>query len=307
MNRVGRIFAPNVLVGVLLSALLSANQAYADSVERRIDADPRGEVEVVNVAGEIRVTGWDRAEVQVKAELSSNVERMDVVRDGDHVLVKVVLKSGNHRSGENDLDIRVPQGSRLTTSTVSADQHIADVHGAQRLQSVSGSIDTDVWEGGFDAKSVSGSVHAKGRAAKDKSAPGLVRVTTVSGEVEIEDIGSELELRSVSGELEVRGRDLTRANISTTNGDLRLVASIAPGAKIDAETINGELRFDFIGTVNADFDIETFNGEIDNCFGPKPKRTSEYAPGTQLRFKEGTGEARVRIKTLNGGVRVCRR
>ena len=153
--------------------------------------------------------------------------------------------------------------------------------------------------------SVSGGVRAKGHAGKSKPAVGQVRVTTVSGEVLIEDVGNELELRTVSGDLDIEGRDLTRAYIRTTNGNMRLTASLAPNAKIDAETINGELRFDFSGTVDAEFDIETFNGDIDNCFGPKPKRTSEYGPGTQLRFKEGSGQGRVRIKTLNGGVNIC--
>jgi hypothetical protein len=34
-------------------------------------------------------------------------------------------------------------------------------------------------------------------------------------------------------------------------------------------------------------------------------RTSEYAPGQELRFREGSGAARVRIKTLNGDISVC--
>ena len=63
---------------------------------------------------------------------------------------------------------------------------------------------------------------------------------------------------------------------------------------------------DFDGPVNAEFDISTFNGDIRNCFGPKPERTSEYAPGRELRFREGQGSGRVRIKTLNGDVDVCR-
>jgi len=35
-------------------------------------------------------------------------------------------------------------------------------------------------------------------------------------------------------------------------------------------------------------------------------RTSKYAPGKELRFTEGDGSARVLIKTLNGGINLCR-
>ncbi len=68
------------------------------------------------------------------------------------------------------------------------------------------------------------------------------------------------------------------------------------------EAINGDLRLDILGTVNAEFDIETFNGSIDNSFGPDPVRTSKYTPGRDLRFTQGEGDARIRIKTLNGGI-----
>jgi DUF4097 and DUF4098 domain-containing protein YvlB len=300
MNPVFRIFATVI-------ALLIACQARAESVERRTDADPRGEVEVVNVAGSVRITGWERAEVQVNAELGRGVERLDVLRDGDHTLIKVVFKSGSWSSGEGNLEIHIPRDSRLTTNTVSAAQAISDVHGAQRLQSVSGNIDTQVWEGEFQAKSVSGNVRAKGQATKSKAVAGQVRVTTVSGDAVIDSIGSELELRTVSGDMDVHAYELSRAYIKSTNGDMHLTASIARDASIDAEAINGDLTFDFNGTLDAEFDIETFNGDIDNCFGPKPKQIHEHGPGTQLRFKEGEGHARVRVKTLNGGVTICKK
>ena len=34
-------------------------------------------MDIVNVAGDVQVTGWDRDEVQVNADLGSGVERLD--------------------------------------------------------------------------------------------------------------------------------------------------------------------------------------------------------------------------------------
>ena len=34
---------------------------------------------------------------------------------------------------------------------------------------------------------------------------------------------------------------------------------------------------------------------------------TEYGPGTALRFKEGNGDGRIRIKALNGTVEICNR
>ena len=60
------------------------------------------------------------------------------------------------------------------------------------------------------------------------------------------------------------------------------------------------------GALDGEFDIETFSGDIENCFGPKPVRTREFAPGNALRFKQGAGNARVRVKTFSGTVEICK-
>jgi DUF4097 and DUF4098 domain-containing protein YvlB len=166
---------------------------------------------------------------------------------------------------------------------------------------VSGGIDTEFGPGDIELKTVSGDVQARG------DAKGMVRATTVSGDLEIHKAGPELDLNSVSGDMTVTLDRLDRGRIKTTNGDLDLTAALGSDARIEAEAINGDLNFNLKGTVDAQFDIETFNGDIDNCFGPKPSRTREYGPGNQLRFTEGKGDGRVRIKTLNGGVMVCKR
>jgi len=62
-----------------------------------------------------------------------------------------------------------------------------------------------------------------------------------------------------------------------------------------------------VGGSDAEYDISTFSGEIRNCFGPKAVPTSEYTPGKELHFQQGQGSARIRIKTLNGDVDLCRK
>jgi DUF4097 and DUF4098 domain-containing protein YvlB len=316
----------NTLFRILPIAIASAwlmSPANAETVERSSAADVRGEVEISNVSGSVRVTGWDRAEVQVNGELGKDVERLDVVRDSEHILVKVVLRKGHQHDTDAELTIRIPRDSRLVIDTVSADQVIEDVRGVQRLQSVSGDIRAQVWGGEFEAKTVSGSITAKGQTAKSQSEKGQseksqsaigpteqpnerVHVTSVSGSIELDNLGSDLDVDSVSGEIEVRAQTLSRARIKTVNGSLQLSSMLSRNARIDAETINGELSLTISGVVDAEFDIETFNGGISNCFGPKAKKKSEYGPGSELRFKEGEGSAAVRVKTLNGKVKLCR-
>jgi DUF4097 and DUF4098 domain-containing protein YvlB len=296
------------LVSLALRAALpivafAAGAVHAEEVTRRNAADPKGEVDIVNVAGTVEVVGWDRAEVMVEADLGRNVERLDFKTEGARTLIKVVLPRMSGSSGSSDLVVKVPRDSSLNVNTVSADQRISQVRGTQRLQAVSGSVETEFGPGGLEVKTVSGSILARGLDGK-----GSVRATSVSGDVQLDKIGPELDLNTVSGDMNVRVSDrLERARIKTTNGSLELTATLAKEARIDAEAINGDLRFTLRGDIDAEFDIETFNGDIENCFGPKPSRSREYGPGNELRFTQGKGDARVRIKTLNGGVGICQR
>lgn len=290
------------VAGFSAAVLAAASPVNADTIERRAPADPRGLVEILNVSGEVQVRGWDKPEVLVSAETGSSVERLELKSEGQRTLIKVVLPKGRSGGGSTDLRVRIPRESSLSISTVNASQTIEDVRGAQRLQAVSGSIITQSWAGDFQAKTVSGEISVQGHGGV-----GLARATTVSGDMTLRDMATELEINTVSGDMEVTAEQLSRARIKTTNGDLDLSTALARDARIEAEAINGELRFHLRGPIDAEFDIETFNGDIENCFGPEPRRTREFAPGNELRFKQGEGNGRVRIKTLNGAVELCKK
>src|SRR5687768_2434714 len=79
--------------------------------EKTVPADPRGTVIVKNVAGEVRIVGTNRNEIQIEANYEDGVERIDVVPGGGRTRIEVVLpKGGNrrHRSGGDAyLEIRV--------------------------------------------------------------------------------------------------------------------------------------------------------------------------------------------------------
>lgn len=287
---------------LLLAVVLLAPLAHADErIERRAAADPRGEVTVINEVGDVSVRGWDRAEVEVVGRLSRSVDRLEIESDGKRTVIRVESTKGDRRSGSADLEIRVPEGSGLTTTTVSGDQNIANVRGLQRLQTVSGDVSTQSWQEEVEIRTVSGDVDLRGHGNSS-----LATVTTVSGDARLDDVAGEVAINTVTGDFRVDAGVLTRGRIRTTNGDLDLKLTLAPDGRLDIETINGDLTIGFDGSLAAEFDIETFNGDIENCFGPEPERTSKYAPGRELRFKEGDGSARVRIKSLNGGIQFCK-
>jgi DUF4097 and DUF4098 domain-containing protein YvlB len=286
---------------LFLASVLLTHAAVAERIERQAEAAADGEVEIVNVSGEVRVIGWDQAKVQLQADVGRGVEEVQFDSDSDGDVTRIRVKWPNDKqAGATNLTVHVPRQSTLMVKTVSASQTIENVQGEQRLQSVSGAINTSMGSEDLEAKTVSGQVLVRGNGK-----PASSRITSVSGEIRMEDVAGDLELSTVNGAIDVRATQIEEARLNTTNGEIRVQTGLNEDARIEAEAINGTIQVNLRGKIDAQFEIESFNGGIQNCFGPKPRRTSEYAPGTVLRFAEGEGEARVRIKTLNGAIELC--
>lgn len=283
-------------------ALLAATPAVlaGTPINERKPADAAGHVEISNTAGSVVVTGWPRNEVEVTGTLGDGVERLEFAQSGQLTRVKVILPNRSSRVESTSLVVKVPAASSLFVNTVSADVRSHGVRGSQRLQSVSGDIDTEAAAEDVECKTVSGNVTVNGTGQR-----GLLTVTTVSGDATLARVAGEVNGNTVSGNFAISAGDTSRSRLRSTSGDLGLKGRLDADARIDFESISGDVRLDLAPPVGAEFEVTSFNGEIRNCFGPKPVRTSEYAPGTELRFREGQGTARVRIKTLNGDIGIC--
>ena len=286
------------------AALLAASPAVraGTPINERAAANPAGSVEVSNVAGTVRVIGWDRNEVEVTGELGVGAEKLEFAVADKVTRIKVIRPSKTSNVEDTDLVVRVPAASRLSVNTVSADIEVQGLLGAQRLQSVSAEISTAAAGEDVECKSVSGDVTVNGSFKK-----GLLTITTVSGDATALRVAGEVNANTVSGDITLGLGETNRSRVRSTSGDLTLAALLAADGKLDAESISGDVRLELVGAVDAEFDLSSFNGEIRNCFGPKAVSTSEYAPGKELRFREGQGTALVRIKTMNGDISVCRK
>jgi DUF4097 and DUF4098 domain-containing protein YvlB len=288
------------LTVVVLGMLLAA-PVMAEEVDRTLDAASDGRVHISNIAGAVTIDGWSRDQVQVTGELGRNVEELIFERDGDKVTIKVKVPKKSGRGIESDLYIQVPQASSIDVSTVSADIEVMKVTGEQSLGTVSGDIDTEGAESDISAEAVSGDIEVNGQNKVTNT-----RANTVSGDVQLVRVAGIADTESVSGDVMITDGSFERIDMSTVNGDLMFRSALQAGGKLTAETVNGSVDIEFTDDVSGRFDIDTFNGDIDNCFGPKPERTSKYTPGLELSFQEGDGDARVNISTLNGDVSICR-
>lgn len=292
-----------VISMVAACALFIAGVSMAEEIDRSLDADKEARITISNLSGDVEVRGWNENRVHITGELGDDVEELIFERDGKQVIIKVKIpeRKWGKKDVASDLNIRVPQGSSLDISTVSADIDVEGVRGEQRLQTVSGDVAVEAFDAEISAEAVSGDVDVEG-----KGDAGTWRFTTVSGDIRVANLSGRLHAGVVSGDIELNRGIYERVELETVNGDIEFNAGLRDGARMDVESVNGSVDIKFVGDVSARFEIETFNGGIRNCFGPKAERTSRHAPGWDLTFTEGSGEGRVTIETLNGRVTICK-
>ncbi len=290
-----------ILVG---TGLMLAAPVSAEEINETLDASADGNVEIYNTAGSVTIEGWSRNAVEVTGTLGDEVEEFIFEREGDTVVVKVKPKK-NKRSGgrstSSHITVRIPQNSNIEVATISAGIDVEGVEGEQELQSVSGTVATKAFAAEIEVETVSGHVDVVGSGEEIEA-----ELTSVSGGISVQDLSGVIILESVNGKLELSGGSFSDAAMETVNGRIDFKSNLRKGGDLDVESVNGKVVVNFIGSVSAEFDVNTFTGGIKNCFGPKPERTSKYAPGLELSFTEGGGDGSVNISTLNGGVNLCK-
>jgi DUF4097 and DUF4098 domain-containing protein YvlB len=287
---------------LLLLAGAAATASNDKTFDRQVPAQPRGVVEISNVSGSIEVSGWDRSEVSVHAELDTGVERVEVASDGGRTTIKVILPHISGHGGEARLQVKIPKDSELDVSGVSADVTTSAVLGVQRLSAVSGNITAEL--GGADAelKTVSGDLRLKGHGL-----PARLHVSTVSGEVHLEHGAGELEASTVNGTLSASLDSARGVRARTTSGDLRFEGKLTRGATLEASTVSGDLNVRASADGGYAYEVSSFGGEITDCFNASPARASKYGPGSRLEGTRGEGAGHVRLKTMSGDVQLCDR
>jgi hypothetical protein len=288
---------------VMAAALLAASAtAHADNFDQQVAADPRGVVEVSNISGKVEVTGWDQPQVSVHADVSGGA-KIDVTSDHGRTII-VVRHSGNFGwgfgGGDTDLLIKIPRGSELDVTGVSADVISTGVLGTQRLKTVSGSVRADIAQADVEAKTVSGEVVLRGNGK-----PAEIHVTSISGNIRLEHGAGDLEATTTSGDLKVHLDPARSIRLHSISGELSLEGKLAKDADVDGQTVSGEVKLHAGSEDGFEYEVSTFSGDIRNCFHAEAERTSRYGPGWRLSGSLGHGAAHVRLKTMSADIDLC--
>jgi DUF4097 and DUF4098 domain-containing protein YvlB len=133
----------------------------------------------------------------------------------------------------------------------------------------------------------------------------LDEIQTVNGSVSISNSTNFTKASAVNGSvkcLNLRGN----ANLSTVNGTVEAnFDQLQTGSVISLSTVNGKAALIIPSDADATVRAESLNGEITNDFG-LPVRKGKYV-GRDLYGKIGSGDVKIKLNSVNGGLSVKRK
>jgi DUF4097 and DUF4098 domain-containing protein YvlB len=210
---------------VLALASFAAIALAGETVSETRKLDPNGVVEVENIAGSVRVSGWDQAAVEVTGDLGDGTEGLDVTGDERHLVVAVNLGEARRRNVDaTDLVLRVPRSCEVRAETVSAEVEASGLEGTLVLSSVSGGVKVEAAPGEVELTSVSGDVRLLGDVSLRRGS-----FQTVSGDILVDTV------------LDPQGR----YSFESVSGSIKIVLPADVAAEFEIETFSGDILNDF--------------------------------------------------------------
>ncbi len=245
------------ILGALCALLLTAvahgavrDEQFREEFHKTYPLAATGRVELSNVNGSIKITGWDRNEVKLDAVKSADAQeklagidiRVDATADSIRIKTKYpnCEDHGCNNPGSVQYTLMVPRGARL-----------------DEIKAVNGDVDIDQISGEVDGSSVNGRVTGKNLG-------GRIDLSTVNGDVDAalspERMKSTepVKLHSVNGRVEATIPSDSNAELSahTVNGAIRTDFELpvehpryGPGSRLEGRLGNGGVRFE-LRTVN---------------------------------------------------------
>jgi hypothetical protein len=233
MNIMKKIYSP-LLLGLLLAPAFSFSVRAAEKEEfhQTFPLPSQGRFSLDNVNGDVRITGWDKAEVQIdaikKAKSAEALEKIKIEIDAgkDQITVKTRYPKG--KGGENggsvEYTIFVPRGATL--------KKIADVNGSVFIKEVTGAVD----------------------------------VSTVNGKVVASGMSNGGEFESVNGSVQATFSEVKSEksiDMKTVNGGLELKLPANANASVSASSLNGGIHSSYNLPVKKHFPIgSNLNADI---------------------------------------------
>lgn len=287
-----KIFFNALLVVVAVGSLAVIATESVDEIKI---AEPEGRVLIDNTRGEIRVFGWDKSQVRVKGDLDDQTEKFVFKVQGHVTEIRVKVPRHTHFGDGSELDIYVPEKSKVKFNGVSSDFRGSDLLGGISVHTVSGDVRLDKVESGMAINTVSGDIvvtHGSGE----------VEIMTVSGSADLDVASSEVSMNAVSGDLVATLGDFEILRAQAVSGDIDMQGNLMPSGTIGIETVSGDVDLELGKKVDARISIKTGPGGDIKNYLTDDEAEDIFPAQMKLQATVGDGSGRIRVNTVTGDI-----
>ncbi len=283
-------------------AIAMSSAAEAEKIDRTLDVQEQGRVDIDVMDGSIIIKGWDKPQVRVVGDVPINEHNFTFKTKGDRTKIE---HSGEHgfwnrsRSGSYaKLTIYAPRNSNFRVDGTSTGYELHNIAGQVRVNTMSGDIELDGGTGSVELESVSGDVIVKG-------ASGRLNLSSVSGDIEASGKAQQFDAQTVSGSIRAKIGKSNDIKLESISGDIEIQLELDEDARLLAGTVSGDIDVSFDSdAINASFDIETGpGGEIENKIS-NHKTQSNFSFSGSMRFTLGNGDSTVNLETMSGTIEI---
>ena len=300
-------------------------EKYEEKFQKTVPLTKDGKVILCNVAGDIEVKTWDKAEVKIDAlkiskatsleKAKENAAKVKIVVTEEGSTLRIETKYPKIRIRSLNVSVKywlfIPSMVSANVDSVSGDLTLEKIGGAVKAETVSGDVSLNDIAGALKAKSVSGDVEVfkadKGADCKSVSGnleihdvKGDVDASTVSGDVTVEHVNGSIEAKTVSGEIELL--DVTDAKVvkaGTVSGSVKYVGEIYADGRYYLKSHSGCINMIIPSDSAFDLEANTFSGDIETDFDIT---VSGKISRKKLSGSVNGGGAEIVIKTFSGDV-----
>lgn len=314
-----------LLIGLTLCSATFMALA-GEKVNETLDADSDGYVKIEHVNGKAEIRGWDKNQVKVIGELGERTEEFKFKKRGDEIIIKVEVEGrrgnwGNWGSEDgDDLQIYVPQNSRIKYTATNAQVEVSSVAGGSDIETVNGDIDAQDLAGRVQIEAVNGDIEANGlqgnvslatvngdisdRNSKAKD----VMYESVNGDIEVNSDSTEFNAETVNGDMLLKLQTIEEMTVSTVNGSIKATMELAKNGDVRANSVGGSIDLTFQDDVSARFDIQGHaGGRITNNITNDKVQKAKYGPSRWLEFSVNGGDGKVDVSTVSGRIKLNNR
>lgn len=275
-------FAAAVLATLALPAL-------AHQVEKHFTVDGRPMVIIRNSTGRIQVKSWNRPEVMIVGEHSSNSVDMESEQVGSRVEIETRILNDSARGADLQMDyqVTVPEESELQIRTDSGSIVVASVHGNLTFDTLAADVNL-------------------------QDVGGMVMVTTADGSVVcLRCEGTFFKAESVSGSVQLLQPVMDRITVHTTAGNILFDGDFLPHGLyiLRGDTGNTEVRFGQASSF--DLTANSARGSVVSQANLQPdkhgKKVNVPKYGKSLFGTVGNGNAKVELYSFSGTIKILKR